>query len=413
VDKETGKILSAEEMPWEAIEQKKIRATRYITNPKPMAQQLGIALECLKYHNKAVPPGEDSKPSYKPLLFVVAVSIQDAKNIKATIEAPPFNLKALLITNESEDEAKEEAQTINRDIRNCKYDAIVSVMMLREGWDVKNISVILLFRKFCYKKIGERIYSVYGPQIIGRGLRRINPLSDDWEQCHVVDHPIMKHEWLWDMIAASYYQDKLNPGDIIDEEKIPLPPEDKTVDEVAKKQMEEFDLSDLPDVPEPPQEYEPITEWQKYLDEYKYDVRGMSIDQRIKQIQSKNLDSGFDTLDSTEIPHITVKDVDAIAKPDIETRRKMILEQVRRLAYDAIMEFDANPDNRQYIILKVIQDHLKKRFLLGEEVYLSNNLNLLEMIWDTFNQVRYNFLNIELIGGILAQPPESKDYAES
>jgi len=418
-DLETGKELTVEEMPWDEIERKKIRASRYVTTEGPMAQQLGIALECLKYQIKTVPPSADGKPSYKPLIFVVAVSINDARRIAATLSAPPFNLSTLLITNESEDEAREDAMTINKDVRNCKYDAIVSVLMLREGWDVKNISVILLFRKFSYTKIGDRIHSVYGPQVIGRGLRRINVNSSEWEQCHVIDHPVLKHNWLWDMLGAEQYRDSLNPGDIIDEKKIP-PPRQETVEEVEKKFEEApvFDATELPAVPEPPEEREPISDWQKYLDEYAYDFRRLQIDQDIREILSRNLDSQFDTMQTADLPRIEVAKVDNVAKPDVETLRKMIAEQVRRLAQDALLEYDRNVDVRQQMISEVIRAHLRKRFLGGNDVYDCQEPRLLELVWQVFDQIRHNFLNAMLIGGILATPPsfsrdvESTRYAE-
>lgn len=193
IDTDTGKELKVEEVPWEEIEHRKIRPTRFITNEKPMRQQIAIAKQCLDYQKKTVALDDAGKPKCKPLLFVVAISITDAKNI-AKVLGNEFKLKTLLVTNESEESEKEEAMTINRHLKDCEYDAIVSVLMLREGWDVKNISVILLFRKFCYKLneyTGEK-YSVYGQQVIGRGLRRIDPQNkDEWEQCLVVDHPVL------------------------------------------------------------------------------------------------------------------------------------------------------------------------------------------------------------------------------
>lgn len=324
-------------------------------------------------------------------------------------------LRALLIHNESEEELRDEAMAINRDIRNCKYDAIVSVMMLREGWDVKNISVILLFRKFSYTVIGDQIYSVYGPQIIGRGLRRIHPLSEDWEQCHVVDHPILKHDWLWKMIEAYQYSEALNPGDVIDEQKIPEPRPEETVEEVTKERMEEpiFDPSDLPDVPEPPEEIQAITDWQKYLDEVQYELRGMDIQQTIRQIQSRNLDSGFDSLEKKDLPQIDVKDVNSTAESSVDQLRYLLAAQARRLAHDALMEYDRNPDARQEILLQVINDHVRKRFLLGHGVHECPDQQLLEMVWALFDQIRANFLNPALIASILSQPPRAEAYAES
>ncbi len=417
-DIETKKEITAEEMPWEDIDRAKIPATRYVTNPKPMAQQLGIALECLKHQKKTVPPGPDGRPSYKPLLFVVALSINDAEKIKTTLEGMTIDgepLKALLIHNESEEELRDDAMAINRDVRNCKYDAIVSVMMLREGWDVKNISVILLFRKFSFTRIGDRIHSVYGPQIVGRGLRRINPLDREWEQCHVVDHPVLKHEWLWEMIEAYQYPEALNPGDIIDESKIAPPPSEETIEEAEAVPPDGplCDLSELPDVPEPPGEFEVITDWQKYLDEVQYDLRGMSIEQTIREIRSKNLDSGFDTIERKNLPDIQVKDVQKIAEPNLEQLRYMLSAQIRRLAHDALMEYDRNPDARQAVLLAVIHDHLRKRFLLGHGLQACEDQRLLEMVWAVFDQIRANFLNPSLIESILTHPPRPRGNAES
>src|SRR4030066_788645 len=127
-------------------------------------------------------------PRFKPLLFVVAISIEDAKRIKDEIErvGKDYGInKVLLVTNESDDELKEAARDLNKNPQ-TEYDAVVSVLMLREGWDVRNISVILLFRKFCYNynQYTREKYSVYGQQVIGRGLRRINPQDlSHWEQC--------------------------------------------------------------------------------------------------------------------------------------------------------------------------------------------------------------------------------------
>src|SRR3972149_8428656 len=223
VDSETGKEIKAEEVPWEEIEQRKIRPTRFITSEKPMRQQIAVARQCLDYQKKTVALDESGKPKWKPLLFVVAISITDAANIAKVLQNE-FNLNTLLVTNESEDEKKDEAMTINRHLKDCEYDAVVSVLMLREGWDVKSISVILLFRKFSYKLneyTGEK-YSVCGQQVIGRGLRRIEPHNtNEWEQCLVVDHPVLKHDWLWEMLDAEQYEGSLNPDDIIEVQKIP------------------------------------------------------------------------------------------------------------------------------------------------------------------------------------------------
>src|SRR5690606_22881734 len=88
------------------------------------------------------------------------------------------------------------------------FDAVVSVLMLREGWDVPEVGVILLLRKFSSK--------VYGQQAIGRGLRRVRRpgMEDDDQQiCAVVDHPKLEHEWLWKL-----FESKIRDNVGIDEE---------------------------------------------------------------------------------------------------------------------------------------------------------------------------------------------------
>ena len=385
-------------------------------SPEPMAQQIGIAMECLRHQRLTVPPGEDGKPLYKPLLLVVALNIDDAKSVARTLEEQTLNggpVNVLLIHNQSEDELKEEAMSINKDIRNCKYDAIVSVMMLREGWDVKNISAILLFRKFCYTQVGETKFSVYGPQIIGRGLRRINAQGKDWEQCHVIDHPIFKHDWLWEMIEAYRYTEPLNPGDIIDTAKIPEPKVQAELDieDVSKPMEEPFDLSGLPPVPEP-EVLEPITDWRAYLDDCVYDYRKQTITQSIVQILSRNLDSGHDTLDSSEIPTIDPELLAVEAPSESEELKTKLIRRVRDLARTALLEYDGQADARQEIILRVVHEHIARRFTGGIKLHDLENTTLLQLVWHLFDQVRSNFYNPLLIGSILAAPPTTEKHGE-
>ena len=69
--------------------------------------------------------------------------------------------------------------------------------MLREGWDVPEVGVILLLRKFGSK--------VYGQQVVGRGLRRVRVKGVEPTEpqiCAVVDHPKLEHQWLWDIFNA-------------------------------------------------------------------------------------------------------------------------------------------------------------------------------------------------------------------
>ena len=72
----------------------------------------------------------------------------------------------------------EKARQAARDIDRAenKIKAIVSVMMLREGWDVRNVTVVLGLRPFTAKA------EILPEQVIGRGLRLMTQVSPDRTQ---------------------------------------------------------------------------------------------------------------------------------------------------------------------------------------------------------------------------------------
>lgn len=75
------------------------------------------------------------------------------------------------ITQASLDQARELVRDIDKPGNQIK--AIVSVMMLREGWDVKNVTVVLGLRPFTAKA------EILPEQVIGRGLRLMSQVSPD------------------------------------------------------------------------------------------------------------------------------------------------------------------------------------------------------------------------------------------
>lgn len=404
-DLETNKIISAEEMPWEEIEKKKVSARRYITSEKPMRQQIAIACELLQEQKMRTPE------PYKPLLFIVAVSIRDAENIAKELEKVGVKYginKILVVHNEKEEEEKQAARDINKDPQ-TEYDAVVSVLMLREGWDVRNISAILLFRKFSYKEVDGQIFSVYGPQVIGRGLRRMSKNPEEWEMLFIVDHPILKHNWLWDHLKATQYPDVLDPANvIIDEEKIP---EEKTetIDE-GEKSIEEAEeqifVDDLPPTPEPPDVVEPIYEWQIFLDEYKYDFHKMDITEDISQIKSLNIDSDLVSVGKTDIPEVEIQKIAKATKTedwDIKELKKQLVKQLHSIARYSLLEYDRNPDERQAALIKIIREHIKKRLLNGNDIEGSDDEILLRRLWAIIDQIRDVFMRPELIEGIFTK----------
>jgi type III restriction enzyme len=78
------------------------------------------------------------------------------------------------ITQKDLDKARQAARDIDRPGSQIK--AIVSVMMLREGWDVRNVSVVLGLRPFTAKA------EILPEQVIGRGLRLMTAIGPDRTQ---------------------------------------------------------------------------------------------------------------------------------------------------------------------------------------------------------------------------------------
>ena len=404
-DLETGKTISAEEVPWEEIEQRKISARRYITSLKPMRQQIAIACELLKAQRMRTPE------PYKPLLFLVAISINDAENIEKELKkvGEKYGIKKiLLVHNETDDELKEAARNLNKNPQ-TEYDAVVSVLMLREGWDVRNISVILLFRKFCYREIDGHKFSVYGPQVIGRGLRRMSKNPEEWESLFIVNHPILKHRWLWDHLKATEYPDALDPANIIiDMEKIPEDASAEKIDD-GEKTLEEaqekfFHIEDS--TPEPPEVAEPIYEWQKFLDEYEYDFYRMEITQDFERIKSLNIDSEHVTSEKACTPEIEIENIARAANREdwtVGELKEQLTKQIHSIARYALLEYDRNFDERVAVLVKVLKDHMKKRLLEGVDLEDSNEERLLRRLWAIIDQIRDVFMRPELIEGILTK----------
>src|SRR2546428_1422336 len=78
------------------------------------------------------------------------------------------------ITKKDLDKAREAARDIDKAESTVK--AIISVMMLREGWDVRNVTVVLGLRPFTAQA------EILPEQVVGRGLRLMTQVSPDRTQ---------------------------------------------------------------------------------------------------------------------------------------------------------------------------------------------------------------------------------------
>jgi type III restriction enzyme len=122
----------------------------------------------------------------KPVLFLMAEKNSYADALGEYLwKTAEFGFKedeVLVIHTDSEGDITkkdlERAREVARDIDKPKnkIKAIVSVMMLREGWDVKNVTVVLGLRPFTAKA------EILPEQVIGRGLRLMTEVSPDRTQ---------------------------------------------------------------------------------------------------------------------------------------------------------------------------------------------------------------------------------------
>ena len=92
------------------------------------------------------------------------------------------------ISEAASGKSKEELELLRKqsneiDTWKSPYKAIVSVLMLKEGWDVRNVTVIVGLRAYAAKS------NILPEQTLGRGLRRMYFGSDQRETVSVMGTP--------------------------------------------------------------------------------------------------------------------------------------------------------------------------------------------------------------------------------
>lgn len=111
----------------------------------------------------------------KPILFVMMNNTTDADDVGDYLQKhypEEFGEKKLLVihTDKSGEVSKRDLDVARKVAREVDYEtspvnAIVSVLMLREGWDVQNVTVVIGLRPYTSKA------NILPEQTIGRGLR--------------------------------------------------------------------------------------------------------------------------------------------------------------------------------------------------------------------------------------------------
>lgn len=140
---------------------------------------INTAYERWKQHNEYY-----SKLEKKPVLFIMAEKNVFADSLAGLIRTLP-GIKpeeVLVIHTDNEGEVRkadlEDLRVKAREIdlpRN-RVKIVVSVLMLREGWDVQNVTISLGLRPFTAKA------QILPEQAVGRGLRLMSGISSDTRQ---------------------------------------------------------------------------------------------------------------------------------------------------------------------------------------------------------------------------------------
>jgi len=138
---------------------------------------------------------QHKKMGKKAILFVMTDDTKNCDEVAEYLEGtfPELNAGVLVIHTKNNGEisesvtgkAKEELERLRKQANEIDgwespFKAIVSVLMLKEGWDVKNVTTIVGLRAYSAKS------NILPEQTLGRGLRRMYPDTDAEEYVSVV-----------------------------------------------------------------------------------------------------------------------------------------------------------------------------------------------------------------------------------
>lgn len=389
----TGATKKVEEIDWEEIDRKGLSATQWVTDDKPMRQQMAIALKRLQEQELR------AKERYQPILFVVAVCKKDAKKAANTL-SKFFKVKTLLITEDSPEEDRKQARALGRQQKTKEpFKAVVSVLMLREGWDVPEVKIILVLRKFTSK--------VYGQQVIGRGLRRVRTkgiLPDESQICAVVDHPKLEHYWLWEIFNCRVHENVAIEQMFNEAEHLPEPPPrqeitrpDFVVD--VPKEIEgladdgKFEVTETGVA-------RPLENWSKLLASLEYSHETLEItDVEITAVIGRELaGKKWKTVYSApDLPPngngVQVEVTDDIMREAIKSR---ILELAEELCVQAGYAAGFRGE-----IYGALMQHIRAKFLENTTLGLADRRHL-DYAWKMLDQVKAKIVAVPgLVGGII------------
>lgn len=138
---------------------------------------------------------EHEKLGKKAILFIMTDDTQNCDDVAEYLENnfPEFKGATLVIHTKnngeiSEAESKKDKEELEKlrkasnqiDSLESPYKAIVSVLMLKEGWDVRNVTTIVGLRAYAAQS------NILPEQTLGRGLRRMYPGTETTEYVSVI-----------------------------------------------------------------------------------------------------------------------------------------------------------------------------------------------------------------------------------
>jgi len=375
-----------------------VKPFQWIIDAEPMKKQISIALKRFDEQKKR------AKERYKPILFMVTMSIEEGKRVRDVL-SKDFNLgkdKVLLVTEDTAEEqvgykpdgepltAREAATSLGK--IGTPFEIVISVMMLREGWDVPPVSVILLLRKFCSQ--------VYGQQVIGRGLRKI-PEGDERQILCVVDHPKLQHDWLWRKVGASGVR-TVDTEDVLGDEDIPATPKIQRLErpenliEIPSPEYEtkiDFDAI-LKKVPKK----EISKNWKQILDSVTYDKDKWVISKtKIEQMRKLYVDKER-RMEILSGENIEVKPEGKKKELSKEELEELFKGEIVEMASNLLLEYGFG-GLKKGILYNVIIDHIKLKLFNGKNLSDTKKEEI-EIVLDNLQEIRKNFTQ-PIIEGIL------------
>jgi type III restriction enzyme len=325
----------------------------------------------------------------KPLLFVMTEDTEAADQIARRLNTDPLfadlngktvNLHTRLkgkikwmggrrhgypVFEESEkdisDEDLQELRKLSRELDSgaSPYQCIVSVLMLREGWDVRNVTTIVPLRPYTSKA------QILPEQTLGRGLRRMTPPGEAAELVTVVEHSAF----------VSFYQQQLSQEgvaiEVVDVEDVPK----TTVTIFPDKEHKDLTRLDLvipsvsvgysrtatlegltiDDVRKQFSRYKPLPLGEARAEEIQYEGRHLLTNEVVEQMKIRLplLESGIGAVSfyREELEHITaLRGTHTTLAPLIETFLTEILFEEKVTLFDPrLLSRLADDDVREHI----------------------------------------------------------------